>query len=182
MHTHLQCLQLAFWCISELFSSDVCYCLSEIVFVYAVWQNLNKKAFPEKLWRLGGSGRWGKAVFSHMGCQFEIIINFVLCFYGSFLVGGYEMIQVISSVPDTRPHLRACYYRWLLMQEVESAEGGKTDQANSTGISWAKAGQASWRYSCLCCVCSVHDRKISVRQVFGKKHFTRLCITYCGEN
>lgn len=111
MHTHLQCLQLAFWCISELFSSDVCYCLSEIVFVYAVWQNLNKKAFPEKLWRLGGSGRWGKAVFSHMGCQFEIIINFVLCFYGSFLVGGYEMIQVISSVPDTRPHLRACYYR-----------------------------------------------------------------------
>lgn len=30
-------------------NSDVCYCSSEIVFVYALWQNLNKKALPEKL-------------------------------------------------------------------------------------------------------------------------------------
>lgn len=36
VHTRLQCFQLDFWCISEQFSSDVCYSLSEIVFVYAV--------------------------------------------------------------------------------------------------------------------------------------------------
>lgn len=181
VHTHSKCFQLVFWRTSEQFSSDVCYCLSEIIFVYTVWQNLNKKAFLEKLWRLGGSGPRGKAVLSHS----VLIRNH--CYFCSLLLrvifsGWCEMIQVISSASDRQPHLRACYYWQPLMKEVELAEGGKTDQANSTGTSWAKAGQASWCYSCLCCVCSVHDRRISVCQAFGKKHFTKLCITYCSED
>lgn len=57
----------------------------------------------------GGSEPWGKAVLSHTGVNLKLTLVLFAALVGRFL-GGYEMIQAISSVLDKQPYLRTCYY------------------------------------------------------------------------